>query len=832
MVQSNASQLRAQIETSRVLPQDIYLSNVQPTQIVLLHEVDSSGMILNGVQADIVWTCEPAGLVEVTREKDGPFVARAKQSGAAKLTARWQGTDGSAKHATASVRAIDIERDPIWEFTNHVESILSRNGCNSGGCHGAKSGKGGFRLSLRGYDPATDHFNMTRIDRGRRVELAEPALSLVIAKPSGLIEHKGGLRLPPDSQDYRVMIDWIVHGAAATANNDPKLVRVEIQPESIQLARNNKQPLFVRAHFSNGRSEDVTRWSKFSSSDESIAVVNENGEVQVVGPGEGAVTAWYASRVVSSRIRVPFHESKTSAESASIRSKLDVSNFIDKHVADQLVYLGIEPSDAIDDATFARRSALDATGKLPTAEEVQAFLNDPSPEKRSRWIDSLLASPQYVDYWAYRWSDVLMLNSNLLPTDGVRAYYQWIHQQVERNTPWNELVQQILTARGEALENGATNFYTINQDPESMSENACQAFMGLSIGCAKCHNHPLEKWTNDQYYAMANLFARVRAKGWGGDVRNGEAARTVYVLDRGDLIQPSKGKPQPPAPLDGEPIDIDSTADRREVLADWMTSPKNPYFTRAIVNRVWAAYFGVGIVNAVDDLRASNPDTNPALMAALCEDLAEHRYDLKHLMRRIMNSSTYQRQSEPNASNKDDRKYFSRYFPRRLPAEVIHDAISDVAQVPTEFNKVSFLGGDKRDTKFYPKGTRAIQLFDSSVDSDFLRTFGRNQRRITCECERSDEPSVIQALNLSNGDLLNQKLAAPNNIIDQWITSFGDDHEALVRTAYLRCLSRNPNEAESKRFREELSNAGSENRIVVEDLLWSLVTSREFLFAH
>lgn len=334
------------------------------------------------------------------------------------------------------------------------------------------------------------------------------------------------------------------------------------------------------------------------------ALVDPQGSVQIVGPGEGTIVAWFSSRIASSRIRVPFEiQGNQTLSLASIQEKLGQANPIDRHVAAQLAALGLWPSDRCSDEEFLRRSCLDATGSLPSPEQIEDFLADRSPDKRSRWIESLLSSPEYVDYWAYRWSDVLMLNSNLLRTDGVKAYYQWIRQSVEQNKAWDAMVREILTATGDSLENGATNFYGINQDPETMTENACQAFLGLSIGCAKCHNHPLEKWTNDQYYAMANLFARVRAKGWGGEVRSGESARTVFVVDRGDLIQPLRGKPQPPAPLDAPAIPGDSTEDRRLVLAQWMTSPENPYFTRSTVNRVWAAYFGIGIVNSVDDLR-------------------------------------------------------------------------------------------------------------------------------------------------------------------------------------------------------------------------------------
>jgi hypothetical protein len=599
-------------------------------------------------------------------------------------------------------------------------------------------------------------------------------------------------------------------------------------PSTIRLTKTSVQSLTVLAHYDNGRTEDVTKWAKFSATDEAVAVVDEHGTARVVGPGEGAVNAWFASRIVTARIRVPFND--TASEPVG---QLPIANKIDQYVSTQLASLGLSASERCSDSEFIRRSALDATGSLPTEQQVREFLSDTREDKRKRWVDSLLESPEYVDYWTYRWSDLMMLNSNLLRADGLKSYYGWIRNHVQNNTPWDQFAREIVTARGEALDNGATNFYAINQDPESMTENICQAFLGLSIGCAKCHNHPLEKWTNDQYYSMANMFARVRAKGWGGETRDGDSARTVLVLDQGDLIQPLRGKPQPPAPLDSQPLDINATSDRREALANWLVAPENPYFTRAIVNRIWAAHFGVGIVNPVDDLRASNPASNPELMNALCDHLVASKYNLKDLIKLILNSETYQRSSLTSPGNNEDKKYFSHYYPKRLMAEVIHDSIVKVSTIPTEFNKVSFLGGDKRDTKFYKKGTLAIQLFDSSVDNSFLKTFGRNQRRITCECERSDEPSIIQVLNLNNGDTLNSKLTEPGSVVDQLLEQFPNDFQGLITSAYLRCVAREPSASELTPLIEELSNAGEDQRrLVVEDLLWCLMTSREFLFNH
>lgn len=819
----------------QIVPSKIDLHGFQLEHLVSVREgIDRGGQSKPlGAQDGLTLSVQDPQVAELLEQSDGMWLVKGKQTGTTRLIASRKTPQGVEVQSQA-ILAVRLPEGPIdWEFANHIEPILARNGCNMGACHGALAGKGGFRLSLRGYDPPSDHFNLVKQDNARRVELAQPESSLVLLKASGVVSHKGGVRLPVDSVDYRIMLDWIGAGARGIGQGDSRLESVEVLPQAVTLRTADRDQLTVVAKYSDGRSEDVTRWAKFTSSDESIALVDPQGRVQVLGPGEGTIVAWFSSRIASSRIRVPFELDNNRVPTlVSIQERLGLANPIDQHVATQLAALRIPPSDRCTDEEFLRRTSLDATGTIPTPEQIEQFQADSSPDKRSRWIDSLLSSPQYVDYWAYRWSDVLMLNSNLLRADGLRAYYQWIRTGVEQNKPWDAMVREILTATGNSLDQGATNFYGINQDPETMTENACQAFLGLSIGCAKCHNHPLEKWTNDQYYAMANLFARVRAKGWGGEVRNGDSDRTVFVVDRGDLIQPLRGKPQAPAPLDAPAIDIESTEDRRLVLAQWMTSAENPYFTRSIVNRVWAAYFGIGIVNAVDDLRASNPESNPALMSYLSQYLIEQEYDLRSLMRQIMNSETYQRSSVPIEGNQADRKHFSHYYPKRLMAEVIHDAIASVTSVPSEFNKIVFLGGDRNDTKFYPKGTKAIQLFDSSVESNFLKTFGRNQRRITCECERSDEPSIIQALHLSNGETLNNKLAEKGGVIDQWIEKFAQDDAGIIRQAYMRTLGRGPTPGEQQAILEELGRNGEDRHATLEDLLWSLMTSREFLFNH
>ena len=758
---------------------------------------------------------------------------------------RWNGerlvalADGETEVTIASpqngqvvlpVKVVGSSKKRNIEFNAHVQSILSRQGCNSGACHGALAGKGGFRLSLRGYDSLADHFTITRESRGRRIEPADPGRSLLLAKPTMAIPHKGGKRLETDSDDYRLLAQWIADGYRGPQESDAELESVEVLPTDLQLKTGDTQDIIVRAHYADGRIEDVTRWAKFSSANERVATVGEDGKVKILDRGKGTVVVWYASRIATASLLVPYGEQLASSTYRDFRPK----NLIDEILLDEWQNLGLAPSPTCTDETFIRRAYLDVTGTTPSPQEVLDFIASADPQRREKLVEKLLASEAYVDYWSYRWSDLLLVNGTLLRPDAVAAFYNWIREQVEENTPWDEFAQQIVLARGESLEQGATNFYAIHQTPEDLTENTCQAFMGLSIGCAKCHNHPLEKWTNDQYYAMANLYARVRAKGWGGDSRNGDGKRTLVVLQRGDIIQPSTGKPQAPAPLDQPPIDIDSTLDRRSTLAQWLTSDDNTYFSRSIVNRVWANFMGVGLVESVDDLRVSNPASSERLIDALAQYLIENDYDLKKLMKLIMTSSVYSRSSEPTNLNRDDGRFYCRYYPRRLMAEVIHDQIVSVTGVPSSFTKIEFPGADTKDTDFYDEGTRSIELYDSAVKNYFLKTFGRHQRRITCVCERSDQPTVVQALHLNNGNTINDKLANKGSIVRKWI----EDQlpiEEVIRNAYLSALSRLPTAGERARILEivHTADANEQSReLVLEDLLWSLMTSREFLFSH
>jgi hypothetical protein len=815
---------RAGVDGLVLLPSEIKLATPESTQQLLLQET-AGGEIAQRVTKGIEWSSSDPRVATVV---DG--LVKPAGDGEALVSAKVGGQTARAK-----IVVTGMGRPLQRSFRNQIEPIFAKMGCNSGACHGALAGKGGFRLSLHGYDPSADYFNIVKLERGRRVELSDPGRSLVLAKPTGAIPHKGGVRFSTDSREYGIIADWIASGALPPADSDARVESLEVLPGSSIHRVGQSQPIIVRARYSDGRSEDVTRWAKWSSADESVCRVDDHGFASVIGPGEGAVVAWYASKIAIARITVPYGNGGSATKEGAVVDRRKPRNYIDELIDKQLARLALPASPACDDAEFVRRAWVDTVGRLPTTDEVRDFLAKSSPDKRDALIEELLARPEFADYWTYKWSDVLMLTSTRLLPPAVKSYYTWLHKHVAANTPWDRLVREILVATGESLENGATNFFALSQSPEEMTENASQAFLGLSIGCARCHNHPLEKWTNDQYYAMANMFARVKAKGWGGDAGSGDGQRTLYVAQSGDLIQPKTGKPQPPTPLDGQPMAMDDPSDRRTSLANWMTAPENPYFARAITNRVWANFFGVGLVEKVDDVRVSNPSSNEALLKAAADNLVRQKFDLKTLMRSILQSNAYQRSSRSLPGNRGEHRFYSRYYPRRMMAEVLHDAIVQVTQVPTKFENILVPGGARQKTSFYPLGTRAIQLYDSSVESYFLQSFGRNPRRIVCECDRSSEPSIVQVLHLTNGVTLNEKLSAKGNRVEKLLSLHkqGMSEAAIVDEIYLACLSRYPTDTERRRLLALLPPPGApDERPVVEDMLWGILSSREFLFNH
>ena len=790
-----------------LVPTNLVLHGPEARQRLLVERF-RDGMFLGEITNATVTSADPS-IVRIENRFAVPV-----KNGQTTVTAQ------SGKRAASTTITVEgMDRPFDWTFRNHVQPVLARNGCSAGACHGAAAGQNGFRLSLRGYDDEGDYISLTRAALGRRIVPSDPGSSLLVLKPTGAVPHKGGKRFEVDSLDYRILTEWIANGAPGPKGDDEPIVRIRLLPRQVEMEVGASQQLVVQAHFGY-HTEDVTRWAKFTSANESVCQVDENGQVTVVGHGEGAITAWYLSRIDIATITVPY----TNKVSARTFARAPRRNLIDQLVLEKMRALHLPPSPRSSDAEFLRRVFLDTIGVLPTAQEAREFIADKSSGKRDQLTEKLLLRPEFVDYWSYKWSDLLLVSSKQLKAPAMWSYYNWIRQNVAANTPWDKFARQIITARGSTLENGAGTFYILHDDPRAMAETTSQAFLGMSINCAKCHNHPMEKWTNKQYYQMANLFARVHTKT--GAV---EGEQVIFVSHSGDLVQPLTGRAQTPAPLDGKPLPIDSPEDRREHLAAWLVSPENPYFSRAIVNRIWANFMGPGLVEAIDDMRVTNPPSNEKLLAALATYLANEQFDLKALMRLILQSETYQRTSQALPENAADQRFYSHYYPRRLMAEVLHDAIFQITEVPTQFTV------DRRNANAglgekYPLGLRALQLPDTQTDSYFLRAFGRPDREKTCECERTAEPSVTQVLHLANGQTINKKLAAKDNRISKALELPNDQ---LVEQAYLSALSRYPTATEKEQMLNLLDQAEEkQRREVVEDVYWALLSSKEFLFNH
>jgi hypothetical protein len=711
----------------------------------------------------------------------------------------------------------------VPSFRNTIQPILTRYGCAMGACHGAAAGQGGFRLSLRGFDDDGDWISITRSANGRRLTMEDPARSLFLLKAVKAVPHKGDKRFEMNSVEYKAIADWIAAGAPGPKADDPRIISLEVSHPHLVTQAGKTVQLKVTAKFSDGHSEDVTRWTKYNATNASVATVDEAGLVKTTGSGEGSVSAWYLSKLALATITIPNASKVDPAAFALLKPR----NFIDQLTLKKLRELNIPPSDRAEDHEFLRRAFLDTIGVLPTLDETRAFLADKAADKRDRLIDSLLKRPEFVDYWSHRWSDLLLVNGDKLAPTSMWSYYNWIRRHVAANTPWDVMVRDLLTATGSTLENGAGNFFILNDEPTKCAETVSIAFLGTSIGCAKCHNHPMEKWTNEQYYGFANLFARVRSK-------NGMQAdeRVLFSDTQGDLVAPLTGKPPPPRPLDvTASIAPTSTEDRRVVLANWLTGRDNKLFQRAIVNRVWANFFGAGLVEAVDDLRVTNAASNEELFAAACEHLVQHKFDLKALMRTILQSETYQRSSITQPENIHDLRYGSHYVPRRLKAEILLDTVSQVTAAPTTF-KIDKRNANRGTSESYPMGFRALQLPDSNIASYFLKSFGRADRVATCECERTNEPSMAQALHIANGDTLNQKLSQKGNRLDALLASKQPDAK-IIEEAYLLTLTREPTEREKTKATELLATAKPEDRrTTFEDIFWSLMGSKEFLFNH
>uniref|UniRef100_A0A7C4LJ48 DUF1549 domain-containing protein n=1 Tax=Schlesneria paludicola TaxID=360056 RepID=A0A7C4LJ48_9PLAN len=720
------------------------------------------------------------------------------------------------------VRGLDQLR-PV-DFATEIQPLLSRFGCNSGGCHGKASGQNGFKLSLFGFDTAFDYAALVEEARGRRIFAAAPERSLLLAKATGQIPHGGGQRIVPGSEPYRLMLSWLQAGAPPSAANAPRVVKLHLVPAEQILQPNEQQQVAVLAEYSDGRVRDVTRDTEYASNLDVVAAVNEEGLITAqTATGEAAIMARYMGQVAVCRILRP-----QGAPLADLPEFQPV-NFIDQFTAEKWKKLGLRPSPPCDDATYLRRVTLDLCGRLPTVDEAREFLGDTRPEKRAALVERLLDSPDYAAYFAMKWGSILR-NSNLAGADRTAyAFHNWIKDMLARNRPYDEFVRGIVAAAGEWPDAPAINWFWQSRDDQlhQVTADTAQVFLGLRLQCAKCHHHPYERFSQDDYYGLAGFFTRLGRKSF-GEPPPYFSSPTVTIGER----HPLTGQQIEPKYLDGPVAKFGPEDDPRQALVDWMARPDNPYFAKALVNRLWGHCFGRGIVDQVDDLRETNPPSNPALLDALAREFiapqhvvwigntqkpADHPFDLKHMLRLMVASRTYQLSSVPIPDNLEDRQNFARYYARRLPAEVLLDAVDQACGVKSQFSNMS-------------AEARAVDLPHENFGSYFLDTFDRPRRVTPCECERSTGATLSQVLLLANSDELENKIANGNGRIERLLKE-GASTPRIIEELYLAAFSRYPTPQELIAAEAHVMGSGDARR-GVEDVLWSLLNSREFGFNH
>lgn len=710
-------------------------------------------------------------------------------------------------------------------FKNDVAPLLTKLGCNGGGCHGKATGQNGFKLSLLGFEPELDYEAIVSESRGRRLFLAAPARSLLLLKATGAWAHGGGVRLSRDSEDYQTLLGWIEQGARPSPPDEPELVRVTVAPERhVFDSTREPQPLQVTAHFSDGSTRDVTRRAVYLSNEPDLAEVSDSGQVQIGDhSGSFAVMVRYADEIAVFYGMIPHSAGASEALLAAWEQNV-ARSFVDRHLAAQWRRLGIAPSPPADDRQFIRRAALDICGTLPTPAEATDYANDRRPDKRERLINRLLERPEYASFFALKWADILRNRGLGYATgrqrEGTTLFAGWIRDNLAANVPYDRFAASILTASGSQETNPPTVWYRTVRTKSDYVESVAQAFLGIRIQCAQCHHHPAERWSQADYYQLAAVFARVGRKGGFADAEV-PTSETIYLADEGEVLHPRTGQRMAPAPPGGDPFRLSRYDDPRRNLASWMAASDNPYFARTMANRMWGHFFGRGIIHPIDDARSTNPPSNPELLDALARDFVEHGYDIKHLLRVICNSAAYSLSSTPTPPNSDDMQSFARYYPRRLAAEVLLDALGQVLEAPTTFRATAGA---------FPPGTRAIDLPDEAVPSHFLDIFGRPARNSACECERIGDPALGQTLELVNSEELQTKLTAENGYVAA-LASNDRPHAENVNEIFLRVFCRPPRDKERElavTFLESRAN----RQEAYASILWSLVATNEFLFNH
>lgn len=778
----------------RVSPAAVVLDRPEASQQLLVTETlpdgrnrDATRAATYQVSVPSVATVDSAGLIRPLADGKAEIIIR-------------RGADEARFPLT--VRNLGAPQPVSFQY--EVIPLFTKARCNAGACHGKAEGQNGFKLSIFGYDTEADHKALVSEGRGRRLMLGDPDRSLLLRKAVADLPHGGGRKIEKGSDRAALLRRWVAEGAHYQTEGEGPVVRIEVEPTRQDLLKGESQQLRVTAFTEDGAQRCVTLEADYETNAGNIVAVDQRGLVEASDiPGEAAILVRYLGQVAVCRITLPRPGMKFQRPAEQ--------NFIDGLVWNKLQKLGIQPSDLGDDATFLRRAYLDVIGTLPTAAEARKFLSESAPDKRARLVDELLARPEYVDYWSMRWSDLLRADQLTISPQGAVAMTRWLRKQLAANRPYDQFARDVLTVQGSTQAEGPAAFYKAFDTPETVSRSISQLFLGVRIECAQCHHHPSEKWAQADYFGFAGFFT--------GVTRKPLAVGGERVVSRGgaDLKHPRTGDVIPTHALGAPPADFSQVGDRRRVLADWMTSPDNPFFTRMIVNRLWAHYMGRGLVTPIDDLRETNPATNEPLFDALVRHMKEVKYDLKAFTRTLMKSRVYQLSPATNETNLGDRQNFSHALDKALPAEVLLDMVCQTTGVPEKF-----IG--------WPLGYRSIELWDSRVPTYFFRIFGRPSRTSVCECERSNEPSIAQALHLLNSPEVTEKIQHPHGVARGLANSKRPPAE-IVDDLYLTALSRFPRDDERQLMLEAFAG-NSDRQTAVEDVLWTLLNTKEFLYNH
>ncbi len=788
---------------------------VSPPRVDLAGPGDRVQLVVRGLQdgwnvdytrtPDCVIRIEPADLA--TLDDRGRLTANRDGTGQISIVFRDQSWN-------LPLTVSGVAQPPAVDFDRDVQPILTRFSCNAGACHGKQRGQNGFQLSLLGFDSQFDYDTLTKEGRGRRTLPSIPEASLLLTKPANQVPHGGGKRLDPKSADWALLRRWIAAGTPRSIGSLPALKQVRIEPTEVVLARQSQHQLRVIAEYADGSTDDVTRLAAFQSNESAVAAVDEQGLITAGSIlGDAAVMARFQGMIAVTSVLVPHPQPVDAAEFA----RLPQHNLIDGLVWKRLEKLRITPSVAAGEPTVLRRLYLDLIGRGPTAEEARKYLDDASPDKRAKLIDALLDDPEYAEHWASKWADLLRPNPYHVGIKATLNYDAWIRQSFRKNQPYDEFVRELITAQGSTFKNGNVTLYRDRRQPAELATIVSQLFLGVRLECAKCHHHPFEVYGQEDFYSFAAYFARIGRKGTGISAPISGSEEFVFVADAGQVTHPLTGAVLPPRPLFGTAPDVATVDDPRAALAAWITADENPYFGRTIANRLWADLMGRGLVDPVDDLRATNPPSNPELLDALAQVLRTHKYDQKALLRTIANSYVYGLSSLPSERNAADHRNFSRHYRQRLRAEVLFDTICQITGVPEDFAAM-------------PSGSKAKELWTVRVDSLFLDAFGRQDPNQDPPCERNTEPTIVQALHLMNSNQLFQKVSRDGGQAAKWAASTLTP-DALTTEIWLSVFGRYPTAAEQSEAVAELTGKeGATRRAAIEDLLWALLNTPEFVF--